>query len=556
MLVWYFLFLLSVVSCATVPDPLPAAQNITWFNDTAIEINTSILYTNNTLPLIQQAFTRAVSTIEKLEWAPYPHEEKDYPQGCMIQSPLVNIEIDDVDADLQLGVDESYTLTISPTAITIHAATIWGALHSLTTLQQLIVYSRDGRFLIPLSVEIIDEPNFPHRGIMIDSARNFLSVKSILEHIDIMALSKMNSLHWHLVDSQSWPIALESYPEMTQDAYSPEEVYSTADIKYIVEYARARAIRVIPEIDMPGHARAGWRKVDPTIVECANAFWTDAAVEPPPGQLNILSEKTYEVITNVYNELSDVFTDHMFHVGNDELQEKCYSKLVLKNTTMEMLLAHYLDKALPIYFQVPERRLTMWDDVLLSDVSVPELPANVTLQIWHEPAGIKNLTSRGYDVIVSLYEYLYLDCGYAGFVTNDPRYVDSPDNIEFNTGQAGSWCGPYKSYQRIYDFDILANLTESEQQHVLGAEAALWSEQVDSSVLISKIWPRAAALGESLWSGNRTPLGNHRNYEFTQRILNFREYLVKLGYGPSALVPKYCIMNPHACDLFKMPPDF
>ena len=101
----------------------------------------------------------------------------------------------------------------------------------------------------------------------------------------------MNSLHWHLVDSQSWPVALESYPHMIKDAYSNDEVYSKNDLKYIVDYARARGVRVIPEIDMPGHARAGWKQVDPTIVECADAFWTDAAVEPPPGQLNIESEK-------------------------------------------------------------------------------------------------------------------------------------------------------------------------------------------------------------------------------------------------------------------------
>ena len=101
----------------------------------------------------------------------------------------------------------------------------------------------------------------------------------------------MNSLHWHLVDTQSWPLALESYPEMIQDAYSPEEVYSKSDIKYVIDYARSRGVRIIPEIDMPGHARAGWRKVDPSIVECADPFWTDAAVEPPPGQLNITSKE-------------------------------------------------------------------------------------------------------------------------------------------------------------------------------------------------------------------------------------------------------------------------
>lgn len=555
MLIAYFLFLISLATCFKV-DPLPAVQHITWYNDTVIEINTNLLIADCPSPVVQLAFIRAISTIEKLMWSPYPHSISDYATGPMIESSRVTIQVDDADADLQLGVDESYNLTITPKNITIHAATTWGALHSLTTLQQLVVYSQDGRFLIPLSVEIVDKPNFPHRGVMIDSARNFLTVKSILDQIDIMALVKMNSLHWHLVDTQSWPLALESYPEMIQDAYSPEEVYSKSDIKYVIDYARSRGVRIIPEIDMPGHARAGWRKVDPSIVECADAFWTDAAVEPPPGQLNITSNRTYEVITNLYNELSELFIDNYFHVGNDELQVKCFPQLELQNSTVVQLLSHYLDEALPIFFNIPERKLIMWDDILLSTVSVPKLPPNITLQVWHEPTGIKNLTSRGYDVIVSLYDFLYLDCGYAGFVTNDPRYAESDGNIEFNNGQAGSWCGPYKSYQRIYVFDILANLTESEQKHVLGAEAPLWSEQVDSTVITSKIWPRVAALAESLWSGNKDAKGNHRTYEFTKRIFNFREYIVKMGYDASPLAPKYCIMNPHACDLFKIPPDF
>lgn len=555
MLIFHLVIWLSLVSCYKI-DVLPAVQNITWYNDTVIEINPKILQTDCSSSLVQQAFIRAISTVETLKWSPYPHSVSDYARGPIILTSRVAINIDDVKADLQMGVNESYSLAITPKGIVIHAATVWGALHSLTTLQQLVLYSNDGRFLVPLSVEIADKPDFPFRGIMIDSARNFLTVKSILDQIDIMALSKMNTLHWHLVDTQSWPIALESYPEMIQDAYSSEEIYSKSDIKYIVNYARCRGVRIIPEIDMPGHARAGWRKVDPTIVECATEFWSDAAVEPPPGQLNITSERTYEVIGNVYNELSEIFPDNFFHVGNDELQVKCFPKLEHQNTTVEQILGNYLDKALPIFLKIPDRKLIMWDDVLLSTVSVPNIPDNITLQVWHEPEGIKNLTSRGYDVIVSLYEFLYLDCGFSGFVTNDPRYVESNGNFEFNNGQAGSWCGPYKSYQRIYDFDILKNLTETEQKHVLGAEAPLWSEQVDSTVLTAKIWPRAAALAESLWSGNKNEHGNHRTYEFTQRIFNFREYLVKMGYGASPLAPKYCIMNPHACDLFKIPPDF
>ena len=156
----------------------------------------------------------------------------------------------------------------------------------------------------------------------------------------------------------------------------------------------------------------------------------------------------------------------------------------------------------------------------------------------------------GYDIIVSSASHLYLDCGYGGFVTNDPRYVDSDHNEEFNQGSGGSWCNPYKTWQRIYSYDFAANLTQEEKQHIIGVEAALWSEQVDSIVVSQKIWPRTAALAELTWSGNKdVETGKLRTNSLTQRLLNFREYLVAIGYNASPLVPKYCMRNPHACDI-------
>jgi hexosaminidase len=117
-------------------------------------------------------------------------------------------------------------------------------------------------------------------------------------------------------------------------------------------------------------------------------------------------------------------------------------------------------------------------------------------------------------------------------------------------GNGGSWCAPYKTWQRIYDYDFTTNLTVAQAQHVLGAEAPLWSEQVDDTVISGKMLPRAAALAELLWSGNKDENGKKRTTEMTERILNFREYLVANGIGAAPLVPKYCLQHPHACDLY------
>ncbi|KAG7660942.1 HEX1 [[Candida] subhashii] len=585
--IYFTIWLFIGLTWAIKANPLPIPQNITWYGNEPIIINLDsldiqLLESNS---IIQDAFYRTIKTIQRLKWypatfeqpipefesipappSPPPFDKRNYRiQQCFGLQSII-IDVNDFEADLQLSVDESYTLDINEHGLHISADTIWGVLHAFSTLQQLIIYE-NGLFQIESSVSIIDYPKYKHRGLMIDSGRNYLSIDSILQQIDIMSLSKMNSLHWHLVDSQSWPIYLNAYPEMIKDAYSPREIYTKQDILYVIDYAFARGVRVIPEVDMPGHARAGWKQVNPEIVTCGNSWWSNdywanhTAVEPPPGQLNILLPDTYEVIKNVYQELSDIFLDDVFHVGADELQSTCYnfSSLIQnewfsKNKTMSQLTQHYIDLALPIFYNVSQnRKLMMWEDIVTTPEGVKQLPReNLILQSWSaDPLAVKNLTRDGYDVIVSSSSHLYLDCGYGGWVTNDPRYLDTSDNLEFNNGLGGSWCAPYKTWQRIYDYDFAMNLTDTEAAHIIGAEAALWSEQVDSTVLTSKIWPRTAALAESTWSGNRDGNGNLRTNWLTSRILNFREYLVSMGYGASPLVPKFCLQNPHACDLYK-----
>ncbi|CAK9435278.1 uncharacterized protein LODBEIA_P57570 [Lodderomyces beijingensis] len=557
-LVWYILLCSRVLAVSV--DPLPRPQNVTWFGQNAIVIdleNIELEEEAGDNSLVQEAFERAVDDIKTVKWSPYLYQNvtAHCPESKASAPNVVTVNITDYDADLQFGVDESYQLNVDEDGISISSETIWGTLHALTTLQQMVVY-QCGQYLVEQSVHVHDYPLFKHRGLMVDSARNFLPVDKITEQIEVMALAKMNTLHWHLVDSQSWPVEIDSYPEMTEDAYSASEVYTKKDLVSVLDFARARGVRLVPEIDMPGHARAGWRKVDPNIVECADQFWNYAGVEPPSGQLNIMNDETYTVIGDVYHELSNVFRDHYFHVGNDELQKNCYPDSWYDNATLSDITQHYLDRALPMYNSVPERQLIMWDDVLLADGAVESLPGNITLQIWHTGSGIKNLTSRGYKVVVSSYDHLYLDCGYGGFLTNDWKYVDAPQNTQFNTCKGGSWCGPYKTWQRIYTFDFLSNLTQSEQELVVGAEAVLWSEQVDFAVLTGKIWPRASALGESLWSGNKNASGEFRLYEMSTRIVKFREYLVSLGFAVSPLVPKFCLFNPHGCDAERPPVHF
>lgn len=590
--------LASAVGAVKV-NPLPAPQSICWGKSGPKNVGWLEYRTNGNgaggenAQLLNDAWNRAYDTMRRLAWVPAAIEEpipefEPFPtpgsdaHSKRAETPWlssVHVQVEDWTADLKHAVDESYTLRIeasSPT-VEISAKTVWGALHAFTTFQQIVISNGQDGLVVEQPVTIKDKPNFPYRGVMIDSARNFISPEKIKEQMNGMALAKLNVLHWHITDNQAWPIEIQTFPEMTKDAYSPREKYSVDVVADLIAYARARAIRVIPEIDMPGHSASGWLQIDKDLITCENSWWSNddwalhTAVQPNPGQLDVLNPDTYDAVRKVYAELSKRFTDDFFHVGGDELQTNCFnfSKTIRDwfeeddSRTYSDLNQHWLDHALPIFTSKnitagKDRRLIMWEDVLLSPNSPAiDLPKDIILQAWNDGSNhVQNITARGHDVIVSSNEFFYLDCGVGGYVTNDARYNDqvNPDleTPNFNYGGGGgSWCAPYKTWQRIYSYDFTANLTAEQEKHVLGVTAPLWSEQIDDSVISSRLWPRGAALGELAWSGNKDPkTGKKRLTQLTQRILNFREYLLANGVGASPLVPKYCLQHPHHCDLW------
>uniref|UniRef100_A0A060TBC1 Beta-hexosaminidase n=1 Tax=Blastobotrys adeninivorans TaxID=409370 RepID=A0A060TBC1_BLAAD len=569
---------------AIAANPLPAPSSIQWGTTGPIQVSQGLWLEGPYNEAVVNAFNRMMSSVSNLKWYPTAIEQPiasypPFPTGnwwekrgqTSLQS--VKVTIEDTEADLQFRVDESYNLTISDSSsqIQINANTVWGALHGLTTLQQLIVWDSSSGPLVEQPVSIQDKPLYPHRGIMLDCARNYYSVDSILRQLDGMALAKLNLLHWHISDTQSWPVHVDSYPNMTNDAFGSKYTYSKDDIKKVVDHARARGIRVVPEIDMPSHSSSGWKQVDPNVVACEESWWSNdvfefhTALEPNPGQLDIIYPNTYNVVKQVYQDLTSMFPDHGFHVGGDELTPGCYnfSQNVMewfdanKSRTWNDLFQYWVDHSLPIFQDKPERQLYMWEDVVLSEgFHAYDVPKNVIMQSWNNGiANIQNLTNMGYDVVVSSSDFFYLDCGFGGFVSNDPRYNEQvnpdPETPNFNyLGPGGSWCAPYKTWQRIYDYDFTTNLTDSQKQHIVGAEAPLWSEQSDDTVVDNKVWPRAAALGELVWSGNKNKDGHKRTTELSQRIYNFRDYLVALGIQAAPLTSRYCINHPHACDLY------
>ncbi|KAK5822483.1 putative beta-N-acetylhexosaminidase naga [Linnemannia elongata] len=605
------LLALSVTEAVKV-NPLPAPVTIQWAKTGAVKVDNNFKIVGPNHDILNKAYARTASLIKSERWTPVTWERPaaEFPPFPVLgkrgdeeesdAAPAENakngkhslktiqVHVSDLKADLQHGVDETYTLDITAAGQgTIKAKTVWGALHGLQTLNQIVISDGKSGLQIEQPVHIADGPKYAHRGVLYDTSRNFYNLKSLYRQIDALAYSKMNVFHWHITDNQSWPVEIKKYPQMTKDAYSPREVYTQKDIAAVIKYGRERGVRVMPELDMPGHSSSGWLQVDKKAVTCADSWWDNdgwthhSAVQPNPGQLDIAYEGTYKLIKDVYTELTGVFTDNFFHVGFDELHTYCYNYSSYSQdwfkkhpgATYPDFAQYYIDKALPIFQDKPSRRLVMWEDVVLSpDFPAKSVPKDVIMQSWNLGVdNIKKLAHKGYDIIVSSADFLYLDCGHGGWVTNDPRYnVNSPpplpkaiqDAFDANPssyypasnnylGSGASWCDPYKTWQRIYAFDFTEGLTAEEAKHVIGAEVAMWSEQADSTNIDTKVWPRTAALAESLWSGNRNAQGFKRATELSARIQDFRERLVDRGILAAPLVPKYCLQHPHHCDLFR-----
>ncbi|KAI5732553.1 hypothetical protein M8J76_001638 [Diaphorina citri] len=426
--------------------------------------------------------------------------------------------------------DEAYEIRTqdSPNHVnaTITANTFFGGHHGAETLSQLIVYDPyTASVVMPERVEIQDSPVYPYRGILLDTARNFYTLDNIKKTIDGMAVNKLNYFHWHITDSQSFPFESRKYPTLTQSgAYSSEKIYSREDIREIVHYGLVRGVHVIPELDAPAHVGEGWNSIEKQKDELLVCFkkepWTKFCVEPPCGQLNPVSDRVYEVLGGLYEEMTDLFrTDlsGLFHMGGDE--KRALAKLSgVKNKP---------------------KRVIIWTSTLTEgDRLTKYLDSNkYIIQIWTTGSDpqVANLLRNKFPVIFSNYEALYFDCGFGAWV-----------------GEGNNWCSPYIGWQKVYDNDPIKLLDQTSlnisnnpelKSLIMGQEAALWSEQADAATLDGRLWPRASAMAERLWSN---PASNWRAAEY--RFLHQRERLVEIGLAAESIEPEWCYQNEGLCN--------
>ena len=370
-------------------------------------------------------------------------------------------------APLELGQDESYSLAVSATAVTLTAPTDLGAMHGLETLLQLLTTDA-GRYVFA-SATIEDEPRFPWRGLMIDSARHFMPVDVIKRNLDGMAAVKLNVMHWHLTEDQGFRVESKVFPRL-HELGSDGDYYTQEQIRDILAYADARGIRVYPEFDMPGHATA-WLVGHPELASVPR----DYAIERKWGifdpAMDPTKESTYAFLEKFLTEMAALFPDPYLHIGGDEVNGKDWNAAPHIQaymdehgiTDLHELQTRFNQRLLPMLEKLGKRMIG-WDEIFQ-----PGMPTDIVIHSWRGREAMEAAARQGYQSILSNGYYIDLMHPAVDHYLNDPLPADS-------------------------------TLTADEAARVLGGEATMWSEHVTPETVDSRIWPRTAAIAERLWS--------------------------------------------------------
>jgi hexosaminidase len=393
----------------------------------------------------------------------------DFSVADNLASAQLRVHSDRASKEVQeLGEDESYKLEVNSSGAELSAPTTLGVMRGLQTFLQLVEVTPQG-FGVP-AVSIDDKPRFAWRGLMIDCGRHFMPVDVIKRNLDGMAAVKMNVFHWHLSENQGFRVESKRFPKL-QEMGSDGMYYTQEQVRDVIEYARDRGIRVIPEFDMPGHSTA-WFVGYPELASAPGPYsierkWGvfDPAMDPT-------RESTYKFLDEFIGEMAKLFPDQFFHIGGDEVNGKQWDA---NPKIQEFMRAHNLknNADLQAYFNTRIQKIvakhgkTMegWDEILR-----PDLPKSIVIQSWRGQQSLADAARQGYRGLLSSGYYLDL-------------------------------MQPASQHYAVDPFaDGAASLSDEDKQKILGGEACMWAEYVSPENIDSRIWPRAAAIAERLWS--------------------------------------------------------
>jgi len=418
-----------------------------------------------------------------------------------------------------LHMDEHYQIKIDspdrPGQGDIIAPTVWGALRALETFVQLMV-PLDSTTIRINSTQIMDFPRFPHRGFLVDTSRHFIPVGTLLQMVDLLAINKFNALHWHVVDSQSFPYESAAYPDLSiLGAYSGAHVFTREDVNRVVQYAAERGVRVVPEFDTPGHVASWGLGQKGLLTECY-----DTKSGQPNGQFGPIDpsrEENYAFLSRLFHEVSLHFPDQYMHLGGDEVPFDCWKSnpgitKFMKDKKFpgnySSLEQYYISRVLNIVHNFTHKtRAMVWQEVYDNGVALAQ---DSVVHVWRGQyqEELANVTRDGYQVVLS-------SCWYLNLISYGEDWIRY------------YMCDPHHF-----------NGTDTQKQLVQGGEACIWGEWVDATNIVARSWPRASAVAERLWSD---PEKTKHPAEARPRLQEHRCRMVARGYQVEPLgTSSYC----------------
>jgi hexosaminidase len=414
---------------------------------------------------------------------------------------------------------EGYVLDVSPTNITIKAATENGLFYGLQSLVQIVPLQRAKKVA---SLHIEDEPRFTWRGMMMDVCRHTWSVDFIKKFIDQLAFHKLNKFHWHLTEDQGWRIEIKKYPRLqevaawrngTQVGYDRKKTdsiryggyYTQEQIKDVVAYAASRYVEVIPEIEMPGHSVAAVTAY-PNLACNAVSFETGKPHEVRQvwGVSKDIycagNDSVFTFLQDVLTEVMSLFPSKYIHIGGDEAPHeawakcaKCQQRMKDNGLKNEAELQSWFIRRMEKFINANGKKLIGWEEIMEGG-----LTSNATVQSWLGVRSGLKAAQMGNDAIMSPYSHLYFD-GYQAEPKIEPKAI-----------------GYFTPLDTVYAFEPRhPQMTDEDAKHLLGAQANVWTEFISTEDYFQyMVFPRMDALAEISWS----PKERKNFTDFKQRL--------------------------------------
>lgn len=447
-----------------------------------------------------------------------------------------------LDPALQALGAEGYRLVVTPSGADLSAFGPAGLFYATRSLLQLLPVapapgSRPGA--VVACVDIEDYPRFGWRGAMLDVCRHFMPKAFVLRFLDLMAMHKLNSFHWHLTEDHGWRIEIKKYPRLTEvgawrkqtvagfvDWQHPERstydgvphggFYTQADIREVVAYAAERCIRVVPEIEMPGHAQAAIAAY-PQLGNTGQQLEVSQIWGVHEHVFNV-EESTLLFLQDVLTEVLDLFPGQFIHVGGDECPKVEWKASPAMQARMRALglkdedeLQSYVIRRMDIFLAGKGRRLIGWDEILEGG-----LAPGAAVMSWRGEEGGILAANAGHDVVMAPTTHTYLDYHQLHTETGTARGV-----------------GPLLPLSKVYSYNpIPAAIDPAKAGHVLGVQGQLWAEHIQNESEMEYMgFPRLCALAEVAW----TPQESRGLDDFLARLDDHTRRLdqLKVNYCPA-----------------------